>query len=143
MRFLTLFFNEISWNIKLNLRHNVIVQIWTCSVFELCEFCKLKLSLWFDFVYRLEYFCIYCSVLKYEFCIRYNLSIGLAIVPGGGRFSCAAWGWPPCKSRFCNDSVSDVPSSRWSKFVLSSKEISLLQKLSPECAGYASEKQKY
>jgi hypothetical protein len=34
--------------------------------------------------------------------------------------------------------VSDPPSSSCSKLVLSSSEISELQKLSPECVGYVS-----
>lgn len=63
---------------------------------------------------------LYCSELKYEFCIKYSLSIGfmlLALDVDGVNappvFSnkvlckCAA-----CKSKFCSDSVSDVASSR-------------------------------
>lgn len=91
--------------------------------------------------YQVPFLTHYCSVLKYEFCMRYSLSIGFAIVPEG-RESCALWAWLDCRSRFCRESVSEVPSSRWSKFVLSSNEMSELQKLSPECAGYASEKER-
>lgn len=66
--------------------------------------------------------------------MRYSLSIGFAIDPEGIPSCDREWvDWIsmlPCK-----DMVSDVASSKWSKFVLSSREMSELQKLSPECAG--------
>lgn len=63
--------------------------------------------------------------------------MGLAIPADEMPLSCALE-CVDCSSRFCKDSVSEVASSKWSKFVLSSNEMSELQKLSPECAGYAS-----
>lgn len=81
---------------------------------------------------------VHCSVLKYEFCIRYSLSMGLTCTMLGRRLSdCGGW-CGACMSRFWSDSVSDPPSSSCSKLVLSSNEISELQKLSPECVGYVS-----
>lgn len=82
----------------------------------------------------------HCSVLKYEFCIRYNLSMGLTCTMLGRRPSDGGGGCAACISRFWRESVSDPPSSSCSKLVLSSNEISELQKLSPECVGYVSEK---
>jgi hypothetical protein len=81
---------------------------------------------------------VHCSVLKYEFCIRYNLSMGLTCTMLGRRLSDCGGGCGGCISRFWSDSVSDPPSSSCSKLVLSSSEISELQKLSPECVGYVS-----
>lgn len=81
---------------------------------------------------------IHCSVLKYEFCIRYSLSMGLTWTMFGRRLSDGGGGCGACISRFWSDSVSDPPSSNCSKLVLSSSEISELQKLSPECVGYVS-----
>lgn len=46
---------------------------------------------------------------------------------------CVSLWWDcDCKSKFWMDIVSEVASSRWSKFVLSSSEISELQNDSPE-----------
>lgn len=61
----------------------------------------------------------------------------------GRRLSDGGGGCGACISRFCSDSVSDPPSSSCSKLVLSSSEISELQKLSPECVGYVSANRKY
>lgn len=83
-------------------------------------------------------------MLKYEFCMRYSLSMGFTCTPLG----VCPWGWPcgwPCEgwgggcegaiSRLCSDKVSEPASSSGSKFALSSKEMSELQKLSPEWPG--------
>ena len=63
------------------------------------------------------------SRLKYEFCIKYSLSMGLGLT------------LPPPPPLLIAWNVSVVASSIWPKLLLPSRDISELQKLSFEWAG--------
>ena len=106
----------------------------------------------------------HCSIevpLKYEFCIRYSLSMWVMLVPGIRPLMLLllwltklALVWLlfvllllllllfrlVCRSKFCSDMVSDVASSRLSK--LSSNEMSLLHMLASEFSGKSERKKK-